>query len=97
MTQTNAIEVRDLVTHYGPRLILDGVDMDVAYGEIMIIMGGSGSGKSTLLRHLLSLHIPTNGTSDCLAKISLRSTPTNYTSCVQIWTCLFRGAHCSVP
>ena len=37
--QAGAIEVRDLVTHYGTRLILDGVDMDVAPGEIMVIMG----------------------------------------------------------
>jgi phospholipid/cholesterol/gamma-HCH transport system ATP-binding protein len=59
--QSQAIEVRDLVTHYGSRLILDHVDLDVAYGEIMVIMGGSGSGKSTLLRHLLGLHIPTAG------------------------------------
>ncbi len=59
--QSNAIEVRDLVTHYGARLILDQVDLDVAHGEIMVIMGGSGSGKSTLLRHLLGLHTPTSG------------------------------------
>jgi phospholipid/cholesterol/gamma-HCH transport system ATP-binding protein len=56
-----AIEVRGLVTHYGSRLILDRIDFDVDYGEIMVIMGGSGSGKSTLLRHLLGLHRPTAG------------------------------------
>ncbi len=55
------IEVNNLVTHYGPRLILDNVDMTVNEGEIMIIMGGSGSGKSTLLRHMLGLHTPTAG------------------------------------
>ncbi|MCZ6663794.1 MAG: ABC transporter ATP-binding protein [Gammaproteobacteria bacterium] len=59
--QSNAIEVRGLTTHYGARLILDRVDLDVAHGEIMVIMGGSGSGKSTLLRHLLGLHTPTSG------------------------------------
>ena len=32
------IEVRDLVTHYGDREILHGVDMDVRRGEIMVIM-----------------------------------------------------------
>ncbi|MGE0384248.1 MAG: ABC transporter ATP-binding protein [Gammaproteobacteria bacterium] len=57
-----AIEVRNLVTHYGTRKILDDVDMTVREGEIMIIMGGSGSGKSTLLRHLLGLNTPTSGT-----------------------------------
>ena len=56
-----AIEVRDLVAHYGSRLILDRVNLNVGQSEIMVIMGGSGSGKSTLLRHLLGLNIPTRG------------------------------------
>ena len=66
--QAGAVEIRDLVTHYGTRMILDGVDMDVDYGEIMVIMGGSGSGKSTLLRHLLGLHTPTSGSIRVLGK-----------------------------
>ncbi len=61
-TDTQAvIQVCDLVTHYGPRLILDGISLDVAEGEIMVIMGGSGSGKSTLLRHMMALEVPTSG------------------------------------
>lgn len=56
------IEVADLVTHYGSRLILKGVSMNVREGEIMAIMGGSGSGKSTLLRHLMALERQTSGT-----------------------------------
>ena len=63
-----AIEVRDLVTHYGSRKILDGINMQVQPGEIMVIMGGSGSGKSTLLRHLLGLHRPTSGSICLLGK-----------------------------
>ena len=56
------IEVRDLVTHYGTRQILNGVNVDIVEGEIMVIMGGSGSGKSTFLRHLMALQRPTSGT-----------------------------------
>jgi len=55
------IEVEDLVTHYGDRQILKGIDFEVVEGEIMVIMGGSGSGKSTLLRHLLGLEHATSG------------------------------------
>jgi phospholipid/cholesterol/gamma-HCH transport system ATP-binding protein len=55
------IEVRDLVTHYGDRKILQGIDLDIRRGEIMVIMGGSGSGKSTLLRHLIRLERKTSG------------------------------------
>ena len=61
MSTGAAIEVDELVTHYGSRRILDRVDLRVESGEIMVIMGGSGSGKSTLLRHLLGLQRPTSG------------------------------------
>ena len=59
--QAPVIEVRDLVSHYGERRILDGVNLQVRRGEILVIMGGSGSGKSTLLRHLLGLKPPSRG------------------------------------
>ena len=55
------IQVRDLVSHYGLRMILKGLELDVYRGEIMVIMGGSGSGKSTLLRHMLALETLTSG------------------------------------
>jgi phospholipid/cholesterol/gamma-HCH transport system ATP-binding protein len=63
-----AIEVTDLVTHYGQTRILHGVNMAVQENEIMIIMGGSGSGKSTLLRYLLGLGKPTSGSIKLLGK-----------------------------
>lgn len=55
------IEVKNLVAHYGHRLILKNISMTVRDREIMVIMGGSGSGKSTLLRCLLGLMRPTSG------------------------------------
>lgn len=61
-TATNSvIEVEELVTHYGKRKILDGLNLSMDEGEIRVIMGGSGSGKSTLLWHLLGLYRPTSG------------------------------------
>lgn len=62
------IDVRNLVTYYGPRKILDDVDFVVNPGEIRVIMGGSGSGKSTLMRHLLGLHQPRAGKIRLLGK-----------------------------
>ena len=70
-----AIEVRDLVTHYGTREILHGINLAVRQGEIMIIMGGSGSGKSTLLRFLLGLGKPTSGSVSLLGRDITRISP----------------------
>ena len=56
-----AIEVAGLVSYYGQRQVLKGVDLSVRDGEIMVIMGSSGSGKSTLLNHLLGLLYPAKG------------------------------------
>ena len=55
------ISVRHLVKRFGDRAVLDGVDLDVYPGEIMVIMGGSGSGKSTLLRHMIRSIRPDEG------------------------------------
>jgi len=62
------IEVDNLVTHYGDRLILKGVSLTITKGEIMVIMGGSGSGKSTLLRHLMALEKATSGSIKLLGR-----------------------------
>ena len=55
------IKVRDLVASYGGELVLDGVSLDVAPREILVIMGQSGCGKSTCLRHIIGLQKPISG------------------------------------
>jgi polar amino acid transport system ATP-binding protein len=43
------IEIRGLVKSFGTLQVLRGIDLDVATGEVVVIIGPSGSGKSTLL------------------------------------------------
>ena len=55
------ISIRDLMTHYDERPILQGINLDIRRGETMVILGRSGCGKSTLLRHLVGLSAPSSG------------------------------------
>jgi phospholipid/cholesterol/gamma-HCH transport system ATP-binding protein len=55
------IEVRGLTKSIGPQEILRGVDLTVAKGETLVIIGRSGGGKSVLLKHLIGLMTPDTG------------------------------------
>lgn len=56
------ISVRGLYKSYGNRAILQGIDVEIARGESLVILGRSGSGKSVTLRQLNGLEKPDAGT-----------------------------------
>jgi len=56
------IEIRNLHKAYGKNKVLKGIDLDVAPGSVMAVLGPSGSGKSTLLRCINFLEHPQAGT-----------------------------------
>jgi len=55
------ISVRGVKKSFGPKVVLDGVDIDCAAGESLVIIGGSGTGKSVLIRSILGLLRPEAG------------------------------------
>jgi phospholipid/cholesterol/gamma-HCH transport system ATP-binding protein len=55
------LTVCDLTKTIGVQEILRGVDLDVAHGETLAIIGRSGGGKSVLLKHLVGLMEPDTG------------------------------------
>jgi polar amino acid transport system ATP-binding protein len=57
----SSIRAAGLVKRYGDHTVLAGVDLHVAEGEVVCVIGPSGSGKSTLLRCLNLLERPTEG------------------------------------
>jgi zinc transport system ATP-binding protein len=57
-----AVRIEGLSVHYGPTLALDDVNLTVAEGEYLGIIGPNGGGKSTLLKAILGLVPLTTGT-----------------------------------
>jgi phospholipid/cholesterol/gamma-HCH transport system ATP-binding protein len=55
------IAIRDLHKAFGPKKVLNGIDLDVAVQESVVVIGGSGSGKSVLLKCILGLIEPDRG------------------------------------
>jgi polar amino acid transport system ATP-binding protein len=63
------IAIEGLKKSFGTLEVLKGIDLSVAKGETVVLLGASGSGKSTLLRCMNFLEIPTAG------RVKLRGTP----------------------
>ena len=59
--QIPKIRIRGLYKRFGSKLVLDGIDLDVAPSTSMVVIGGSGSGKSVLLKCILGLIEPDGG------------------------------------
>jgi phospholipid/cholesterol/gamma-HCH transport system ATP-binding protein len=55
------IRIRGLAKRLAGQQVLDGIDLDVASGETVVVIGRSGSGKSVLLKHVVGLMTPDAG------------------------------------
>ncbi|MBV9555388.1 MAG: ATP-binding cassette domain-containing protein [Alphaproteobacteria bacterium] len=55
------IAVRGLEKSFGPKRVLDGIDIDCAAGESLVIIGGSGTGKSVFVKCILGILHPEAG------------------------------------
>lgn len=55
------ITVKDLHKSFGNNNVLNGIDVEISKGQVVVVIGPSGSGKSTFLRCLNLLETPTTG------------------------------------
>ena len=55
------VSMQNVVKRFGDNVVLDGLDLEVAPGEKLVIIGPSGSGKTTILRVLMTLERPNGG------------------------------------
>ncbi|WP_240194072.1 MULTISPECIES: ABC transporter ATP-binding protein [unclassified Gordonia (in: high G+C Gram-positive bacteria)] len=61
-TTDNAISVRGLTKKYGDHAVLNGVDLDVAKGSVLALLGSNGAGKTTLVKVLATVLSADTGT-----------------------------------
>jgi phospholipid/cholesterol/gamma-HCH transport system ATP-binding protein len=60
-TNNPAIRLRGLAKSFGEQKVLDGIDLEVARGETMTVLGRSGTGKSVMLKLIIGLQKPDGG------------------------------------
>jgi phospholipid/cholesterol/gamma-HCH transport system ATP-binding protein len=90
--RTPKISVRGLEKSFGPKRVLDGLDIDCGIGESLVIIGGSGTGKSVLIKSILGLLHPERGSIriDGVETIDMRRA--DRTALMHKFGMLFQGA-----
>lgn len=58
---SSVLSIQNLHKSFGRNEVLKGIDLEIAQGEVVALIGASGSGKSTLLRCINRLETPTRG------------------------------------
>lgn len=66
------VKLRDASLSFGDRLLWDGLNLDVAPGEFLAVLGPNGSGKTTMLKTLLGLQKLSSGTVEVAGKPATR-------------------------
>src|SRR5882672_4640230 len=62
MANKPKIELKGVKKRFGPKVVLDGVDLTVNEGDSIVIIGGSGSGKSVTIKCVLGIIRADSGT-----------------------------------
>jgi energy-coupling factor transport system ATP-binding protein len=70
-TDRTLLSARGLSVQRGPLRLLDGIDIEVREGEIVLLSGANGSGKSTLAEVLSGFRSGAAGTVECVGRVAL--------------------------
>ena len=74
-SSTPKIQLIGVKKRFGPKVVLDGVDLTIDKQSSVVIIGGSGTGKSVLLRSIVGLRRPTSGQVHVFGQDILSLTP----------------------
>ena len=86
------IKVRGLKKAFGPKQVLNGVDLDVPRGQSLVVIGGSGSGKSVLIKCILGLVEPDAGSIEIDGEETVGIPAAKREEIMRMFGMLFQGA-----
>lgn len=89
-SEDTVIEIRDLVSAFGDRVIHDHLNLDVRRGEVLAVVGGSGTGKSVLLNTIIGLKRPEGGQITVFGQNIHQSTRRTWSDIERRWGVLFQ-------
>ncbi len=61
MNATPKIRLRDVRKSFGSKRVLAGIDLDIAKGESVVVIGGSGTGKSVMIKSIIGIILADSG------------------------------------
>ncbi len=86
------IQMKDVHKAFGPKHVLNGVNLDVPRGESVVIIGGSGTGKSVTLKCILGILTPDSGSILVDGKETVRQAQSEREEMLRRFGMLFQGS-----
>ena len=87
------VSIRGLRKAFGARTVLDGIDLEIAPGEFVALLGRSGCGKSTLLRVLAGLDTEISGDVQVSGAVSIAFQQPRLLPWRKVWRNIALGLH----
>ncbi|WP_247896322.1 ABC transporter ATP-binding protein [Azospirillum argentinense] len=86
------IALKNVHKAFGPKVVLNGIDLEVGRGESLVVIGGSGTGKSVMLKCILGLLSPDSGSIRVDGEETTKLRPREREKLLHKFGMLFQGA-----